>query len=167
MARIARRIGSKLSLPPEQMRALEIGALLHDLGKIGIPDYVLLRSGRLTEEEHEVMRRHPILGARILAPVAELAPALPTLLHHHERFDGGGYPDGLTGEEIPLLARIVSVADAFDALVRDRPGVRGVPEGDALKEIERNSGTQFDPKVVRAFLEAIEESDERRTGSAG
>ena len=167
VARVARRIWSQLALPPEQLRALEVGALLHDLGKIGIPDYVLLRSGRLTEEEHEVMKRHPILGARMLAPIKELAPALPALLHHHEKFDGGGYPDGLTGEEIPLMARIVSVADAFDALVRDRPGLGGVPQREAIKEIERGAGSRFDPGVVRAFLEAMGEPEERRTGSAG
>jgi diguanylate cyclase (GGDEF)-like protein/putative nucleotidyltransferase with HDIG domain len=166
VARIARRVGSRLSLSPEQMRALELGALLHDLGKIGVPDYVLSKSDRLTEEEHEVLRSHPALGVRMLARIAELAPAAPVVRHHHERFDGRGYPDGLAGEDIPLVARVVSVADAFDALVRDRPGVRGVPEKDALEEIERGSGTQFDPEVVRAFLETIETPDDRRAGSA-
>lgn len=167
VAGLSRRVGERLSLSEGQQRALELGALLHDLGKIGVPDYVLSKSGRLTEEEHEVMRRHPVLGARILSPVAELAPALPAVRHHHERFDGAGYPDGLAGEGIPLVARIVSVADAFDSLVRDRLHARGVSEEEALEEIENNSGSQFDPRVVRAFLDVMQEPGGRRTSSAG
>jgi diguanylate cyclase (GGDEF)-like protein len=166
VARISQRVGERFSLSEEEMHALELGALLHDLGKIGVPDYVLSKSGRLTEEEHEVMRRHPLLGASMLTPVAEFAPALPAVRHHHERFDGGGYPDGLAGEDIPLAARIVSVADAFDAMVRDRYEARGITEADALEEIERNSGTQFDPRIVQAFLDVMR-PDERLSGSVG
>ncbi len=103
----------------------------------------------------------------MLAHIPELTLAVPTVRHHHERFDGGGYPDGISGETIPLVARVVSVADAFDALIRARPGVRGATEGEALQEIERGSGTQFDPGVVRAFLEAMADGDARQTGSAG
>ena len=103
----------------------------------------------------------------MLAHIPELGPAVPAVRHHHERFDGRGYPDGLSGEGIPLVARVVSVADAFDAMVRGRPYARGISQADALEEIDRNSGTQFDPEVVRAFLETMASPDARQTGSAG
>ena len=167
VARISHLIGARLAFSPERMRALELGALLHDFGKMGVPEYILSKSGRLTEEEHETLRGHPTVGAMMLAHIPGLAPVVPIVRHHHERFDGGGYPDGISGETIPLVARVVSVADAFDALIRARPGVRGATEGEALQEIERSSGTQFDPGVVRAFLEAMADGDARQTGSAG
>lgn len=166
VARIARRIGEKLSLSEEQIRAVEVGSLLHDVGKIGVPDYVLFKPDRLTAEEYELIKSHPELGARILAPIPELGPALPVVKHHHERFDGKGYPDGLGGEDIPLVARVVSVADAFDAMIRARPYGRVISEEEALTEIERNSGTQFDPRVVRAFSEMMAEPDGRIISSA-
>src|SRR5215204_5560157 len=118
---LASFIGSKMSLPPEELDALALGALLHDLGKIGVPDQILQKPGRLTDEEYEVIKRHPVLGAEMLAPIEELALAAPVVRHHHERFDGRGYPDGLRGEDIPLAARVVSVADAFDSMISDRP----------------------------------------------
>jgi HD-GYP domain-containing protein (c-di-GMP phosphodiesterase class II) len=164
VARLSHLIGVRLELSPEQLRALERGALLHDFGKTGVPEYILSKSGRLNEEEHEVLRGHPALGARMLSHIPELGPAVPAVRHHHERFDGRGYPDGLSGEDIPLVARVVSVADAFDAMVRGRPYARGISQEDALEEIERNSGTQFDPEVVRAFLEAMASPDARQTG---
>ena len=167
VSRLALRIGHELSLPAEQMEALTTGALLHDVGKIGVPDVILQKSGRLTEEEYTVIKRHPALGVEIISPVKELAPALPVVRHHHERFDGKGYPDGLSGEDIPLIARIVSVADAFDSMIRARPYGYGISRKVALEEIEENSGTQFDPRVVRALLEIIEASDERQAGTAG
>ncbi len=134
---------------------------------MGVPEYILSKSGRLTEEEHEVLRGHPALGARMLAHIPDLVPAVPAVRHHHERFDGRGYPDGLSGEDIPLVARVVSVADAFDAMVRGRPYARGITQEEALEEIKRNSGTQFDPGVVRALREAMASPDARQTGSAG
>jgi HD-GYP domain-containing protein (c-di-GMP phosphodiesterase class II) len=167
VARLSHLIGARLELSPEQLRALEFGALLHDVGKTGVPEYVLSKSGRLTEEEHEVLRGHPALGARMLAHIPDLVPAVPAVRHHHERFDGRGYPDGLSGEDIPLVARVVSVADAFDAMVRGRPYARGITQEEALEEIKRNSGTQFDPGVVRALMEAMASPDVRQTGSAG
>src|ERR671921_1406001 len=118
---LALRIGSDISLPGEQLEALASGALLHDVGKIGIPDRILQKSGRLSEDEYAEIKRHPALGVSILTPATELASALPVVKHHHERFDGKGYPDGLRGEDIPLIARIVSVADAFDSMIRARP----------------------------------------------
>lgn len=167
VARLSNLIGARLELPPEQMRALELGALLHDFGKTGVPEYILSKPGRLSEEELEVLRGHPALGARMLSHIPELAPAVPVVRHHHERFDGRGYPDGLSGEDIPLVARVVSVADAFDVMVRGRPYAQGITEGEALEEIERASGTQFDPTVARAFLEAMSGPDARHAGSAG
>jgi len=161
------RIGSEISLSGEQMEALTSGALLHDVGKIGIPDRILQKSGRLTEDEYAEIKRHPTLGVSILTPVAELAPALPVVKHHHERFDGKGYPDGLRGEDIPLIARVVSVADAFDSMVRARPYGYGISRKAALGEIEENSGTQFDPRIVRALLEVVYASGDRQVDSAG
>jgi HD-GYP domain-containing protein (c-di-GMP phosphodiesterase class II) len=163
---LALRIGSDISLPGEQMEALASGALLHDIGKIGIPDRILQKSGRLTEDEYAEIKRHPALGVSILTPATELASALPVVKHHHERFDGKGYPDGLRGEDIPLIARIVSVADAFDSMIRARPYGYGISRKAALREIEENSGTQFDPRVVRALLEVVYAPGDRQADSA-
>jgi len=167
VSRLALRIGHELSLPADQMEALTTGALLHDVGKIGVPDLILQKSGRLTDEEYTVIKRHPALGVEIITPVKELAPALPVVKHHHERFDGKGYPDGLRGEDIPLIARIVSVADAFDSMIRARPYGYGISRKAALREIEENSGTQFDPRIVRALLEVIDASGDRQADTAG
>src|SRR5215211_2607749 len=164
---LALRIGSEISLPDEQMDALASGALLHDVGKIGIPDRILQKSGRLSEDEYAEIKRHPILGVSILTPATELASALPVVKHHHERFDGKGYPDGLRGEDIPLVARIVSVADAFDSMIRARPYGYGISRKAALREIEENSGTQFDPRIVRALLEVAYALGDRQADSAG
>jgi HD-GYP domain-containing protein (c-di-GMP phosphodiesterase class II) len=163
---LALRIGSDISLPGEQMEALASGALLHDIGKIGIPDRILQKSGRLTEDEYAEIKRHPALGVSILTPATELASALPVVKHHHERFDGKGYPDGLRGEDIPLIARIVSVADAFDSMIRARPYGYGISRKAALREIEENSGTQFDPRIVRALLEVVYAPGDRQADSA-
>ncbi len=167
VSNLAGRIGSEISLPPGQMEALTSGALLHDVGKIGIPDRILQKSGRLTKDEYAEIKRHPMLGVSILTPVKELAPALPVVKHHHERFDGKGYPDGLRGEDIPLIARIVSVADAFDSMVRARPYGYGISRKAALGEIKENSGTQFDPRIVRALLEVVYAPGDRRANSVG
>ena len=156
------RIGREMSLPEEQMEALANGALLHDVGKIGIPDSILQKTVRLTDEEYAEIKRHPDLGVGILTPVKEMASALPVVKHHHERYDGRGYPDGLEGEEIPLIARIVSVADAFDSMVRARPYGYGVSQKAALEEIRENSGTQFDPGVVSVLLEVVYAPEERQ-----
>jgi HD-GYP domain-containing protein (c-di-GMP phosphodiesterase class II) len=164
---LALRIGGEISLPGELMDALASGALLHDVGKIGIPDRILQKSGRLTEDEYAEIKRHPVLGVSILTPATELASALPVVKHHHERFDGKGYPDGLRGEDIPLIARIVSVADAFDSMIRARPYGYGISRKAALKEIEDNSGTQFDPRIVRVLLEVVYAPGDRQADSAG
>ena len=167
VSRMALRVGLKMSLPSEELDALTLGALLHDVGKIGVPDRILQKPGRLTDEEYQIIKRHPVLGARMLAPVRELAPAVPAVRYHHERFDGKGYPDGLRGEDIPLAARIVSVVDAYDSMVRERPYGYGISREAALEEIENNSGIQFDTKVVRTLLEMVWELEDGRADSAG
>ena len=113
------------------------------------------------------MKRHPVLGVEIVSPVKELAVTLPVTNHHHERFDGTGYPDGLRGEDIPLVARVVAVADAFDSMIRDRPYGYGMSEEAALKEIENNSGTQFDPRIVGTLRGVLEDASDRRADSTG
>jgi diguanylate cyclase (GGDEF)-like protein len=167
VSHLALRIGLQMSLSSDQLGLLTLGGLLHDVGKIGVPDTILQKPGPLTDDEFEVIRRHPVLGAQMLASIEELAPAAPVVRHHHERFDGGGYPDGLRGEDIPLMARIVSVADAFDTMIRGRPYGYGISRAASLEEIERGSGTQFDPRVVRALLEVVWELGDRRTDSVG
>ncbi len=131
---------------------LKIAALLHDIGKIGIPDEILGKKGKLTPKEYRKMQEHPIVGAIILQPIKGMEEVSKALKAHHERYDGNGYPDGLRGIEIPLMARIVSVADAFDTMTTDRPYRKRLSEAAAVVEIERCSGTQFDPVVVQAFL---------------
>lgn len=133
--------------------ALVFGFLLHDVGKIGIPEHILMKPGPLSEGEWEIMRRHPNMGARILGTVDFLQPhAIGVVLHHHERWDGGGYPAGLRGGDIPVGARLFAVADAFDAMTSDRPYRSGMPIEAAMTEILKYSGTQFDPEVVHCFL---------------
>lgn len=151
VSRIAGRIGRALSLNKEQLEALVAGALLHDIGKIGMPDRILHKPGRLTDDEYAVIKRHPTIGADIVAPIPELSPALPAIRHHHERFDGLGYPDGLCAEKIPLAARVVAVADAFDSMTRERPYGRRMSAGASLEEIVRRAGTQFDPRVAEVL----------------
>ncbi|HEV2147406.1 MAG TPA: HD domain-containing phosphohydrolase [Longimicrobiaceae bacterium] len=159
VGRVARRAvatGSEMGLAGEELRHLWVGALLHDIGKIAVPDHVLLKPGRLTDEEYEVMKRHPETGAAIMSRSAFLRPALPAVLHHQERWDGAGYPAGLKGEEISIQGRIIAVVDTFDAIVTTRPyRPKRSPEA-AMEEIERCSGTQFDPAVVAAFRRALE-----------
>jgi putative two-component system response regulator len=134
------------------VRTLRRGALLHDLGKIGIPDEILRKTGELDGSEWRVMKRHPAYGARILAGIPYLSGAAEIVRHHHEHFDGSGYPDGLAGEDIPLGARIFALADALDAMTSDRPYRRAMSLEAAICEIERCSGKQFDPVMVNAFL---------------
>jgi HD-GYP domain-containing protein (c-di-GMP phosphodiesterase class II) len=150
----SRRIGEACGLQGAALRQLEFGAVLHDVGKIGIPDDILQKPGRLDPEEWTFMRHHPEIGRRILEGISFLTEALDAVGFHHERWDGAGYPDGLAGDAIPLFGRIVAVADAYDAMVTDRPYRGGLPVDVALSEIERGRGTQFDPDIARAFLAA-------------
>ena len=164
VASIAVGIGERVGLSVEQRVALEMAAYLHDIGKIGIREEILTKPGRLTEAEMGQMRHHPLIGANILKPVAFPWPIAPVVRHHHEHWDGRGYPAGLRGEEIPLLARILSVADSYEAMISDRPYRRGRAEAEAIEELRRCSGTQFDPKVVEAFIEILEEEAAARIG---
>jgi HD-GYP domain-containing protein (c-di-GMP phosphodiesterase class II) len=144
-------VGEYLGIQGAELTALHYGAALHDIGKIGIPDAILRKPGRLTEEEWALMRQHPELGERIIAGIEFLRSAIPVVLHHHERWDGAGYPAGLAGAAIPLGARIFTVSDAFDAMISNRPYRKGMPYEHALREIHHMSGKQFDPAVVDAF----------------
>jgi HD-GYP domain-containing protein (c-di-GMP phosphodiesterase class II) len=143
-------IGEELGLPAERIGPLALAGLLHDVGKIGVGDEILLKPGKLTEEEFEVMKAHTTIGHRILMGAA-LETQADWVLHHHERPDGRGYPGGLAGEDIPLESRIILVADAFEAIISDRPYRKGRPQADALAEIDRNAGSQFDPACVAAL----------------
>ncbi|MCC7105387.1 MAG: HD-GYP domain-containing protein [Chloroflexi bacterium] len=134
---------------------LEVGALLHDAGKIGVSDAILRKRGPLDEEEWREMRRHPEIGAGLLSRTVTLRPAHPTALHHHERLDGAGYPRGLRGDEIPLAARVVAIADAFDAMVSTRSYRTALPLEFALAELEQHAGSQFDPAIVPAFVASV------------
>ena len=153
MARIARLIGGELGLSETELDILERAAPLHDIGKIGIPDAILLKPGPLTDEEWVIMRKHSRIGHEILkgSPSIYLRTGAEIALRHHEWFNGQGYPDGLRGEEIPRYARIVAVADAFDALTSERPYKRRWPVEDALKFINEERGRRFDPEVVDAL----------------
>src|SRR5438105_3327262 len=155
-AALARAVGSRLDLDAERLRFLEYGALLHDIGKIGIPGYVLNKPGPLDDEETAIMREHPVIGERIVASVPFLNRIRPMVRAEHQRWDGGGYPDGLKGEEIPIEARIIHACDAFQAMASDRPYRRARPRNWILGEIRAQAGRQFDPRVAQALLEAVE-----------
>ena len=152
VTRYSLAIGQKLGLTSEALASLELGAMLHDVGKIGIPDAVLRKPGPLTEAEWGIMRQHPRLGFTILSGVEFLAPSLDVVLHHHEKWNGTGYPDGLEGDAIPLAARIFAAADAFDAITSSRPYKVALPVEEALLRLQHDSGTHFDPVVVEAFV---------------
>jgi putative nucleotidyltransferase with HDIG domain len=151
---IAVDIGQVMRVSASELEALEWGGLLHDVGKIGVRDAVLLKQDRLTREERMQMNAHPVLGAEIIAPVKKLAPELPIIRHHHEWFNGSGYPDRLIGDEIPKLARILHVADAFEAMTAKRPyRMTPLTTDQALSELRKFAGIQFDPVVVDAFVQ--------------
>jgi len=161
--RIALAIAGELGLEEERMQALAFGALFHDIGKLGVPDAILLKPGRLTDEEYGIIKRHAEKGAEIVGRFSPLRPAVPVIRHHHERFAGGGYPHGLEGPAIPLEAAIVGLADAWDAMTTDRPYRSALADEEALAEIVACRGTQFDPDVVDAFMTAYE-ADPARFG---
>jgi HD domain-containing protein/MASE9 protein len=145
-------IGRQMRVSAAELEALEWGGLLHDVGKIGVPDSILLKQGKLTREERITMNAHPVLGAQIIGPVQRLAPELPVIRHHHEWYNGSGYPDRLMGDEIPRLARILHVADAFEAMTADRPYRKALSIQQALAELRKFAGVQFDPEIVDAFV---------------
>jgi diguanylate cyclase (GGDEF)-like protein len=149
-------IAATLGWRPEMLGTLRIAAMLHDVGKVTIPDRILSKRGELTDEEFETVKGHSIAGAELVARVEGLAMIVPWIRHTHERFDGSGYPDGLAGEAIPQASRILLVADAFDAITSDRPYRRGRPPEEARRELQAGAGTQFDPVCVEAMLELLD-----------
>ena len=157
-------IGRQMRVSASELEALEWGGLLHDVGKIGVPDSILLKQGKLTREERITMNAHPVLGAQIIGPVDRLAPELPVIRHHHEWYNGSGYPDRLMGDEIPKLARILHVADAFEAMTADRPYRKALSVDQALAELRKFAGVQFDPEIVDAFVKTSWADDIREPG---
>lgn len=137
-----------MSLGQVEMRNLSLSALLHDVGKIAVPESILDKNGSLTHEEFRIVRKHPEVGAGIIGDIPAYKSIVPAIYSHHERWDGSGYPAGLAGEDIPLFARIISIADVFDAITDDRPYRRGMPPVEAQGFMERNAGIMFDPCII-------------------
>jgi len=159
VARYSIGIGKNLNLPEKDMRNLRISALLHDVGKIGIDDRILRKPGALSDDEFEVMKQHPSKGAAIMSGVAQLIDIIPGMKYHHEKWSGGGYPDGLEGEQIPMQARIVAIADTFDAMTTNRPYQKAMDLSYVVEKIKSFAGTRFDPRVVDAFVTAVKRGD--------
>ena len=153
---IAIETARELGWPNEHIEILEIGSLLHDIGKIGVSDVILLKPGPLTEDEWTEMKKHPILGAKLLESISNLRQVLPYILYHHERYDGKGYPFGLAGTEIPVEGRMLAVLDTLDAMTSNRPYRVGMTIDEAIVEIQNNRATQFDPDVVDALMRVVE-----------
>ena len=159
VARYSIAIGKNLQLPQKEMMNLRISALLHDVGKIGIDDRILRKPGALSDEEFEFMKQHPAKGAAIMSGVAQLIDIIPGMKYHHEKWSGGGYPEGLEGEQIPMQARIVAIADTFDAMTTNRPYQKAMELGYVVEKIKSFGGTRFDPRVVDAFVNAVKRGD--------
>ena len=153
-------IGEALGLSEDDLKTLKIGGLIHDIGKIGIPDSILLKTDKLDDEEYSEIKNHPAIGAHILSNATIFKDIIPIVKHHHERFDGHGYPGKLKGEEIPYLARIATVADSFDAMTSKRSYRDSLPIDVVKEEIKKNSGTQFDPEIAEVFLKILDEQPE-------
>jgi HD-GYP domain-containing protein (c-di-GMP phosphodiesterase class II) len=151
-------VAERLKVSDEEKIWLKYAAALHDIGKIGVKEAILTKPGKLTPEEYEEMKTHPAKGAEIIKELKFLAPVVPIVYHHQERYDGKGYPSGLSGQQIPIGSRIVAVLDAFDAMTTNRPYRRGLPMDVAINELRRYSGVQFDPQVVEAFIQVMSES---------
>lgn len=152
---LVRAMASRLDLASDRREQLIFGSLLHDIGKLGVSERILLKPGPLTDEEFSVVKLHPRIGYRLVAQLPLLQPIAAAILHHHERFDGTGYPSGLVGERIPLEARVIAIIDAFSAMISDRPYQAAIPVEDALAELERCAGTHFDPRLVKMFVEEV------------
>ena len=150
-------IGKEIGLSDEELKKLRIGGLFHDIGKIGVPDSILLKTEKLTDEEYSEIKNHPSIGKHILSSASIFSDIIPIVYHHHEKYDGTGYPGKLKGEDIPLLARITAIADTFDAMTSKRSYRNALSLDVAKEEIKRCSGTQFDPKLVEAFIKVYEQ----------
>jgi HD domain len=155
LADFCRRLATALGLTPEHVREVVLASRVHDLGKIGISNDILLKQGPLTREERTIMEEHPIIGANILASYSSFRESVDIVRHHHERWDGRGYPDNLKGEEVPVGSRIISVVDAFDAMTSDRPYRRAMSASDAVERLKDGIGSQFDPRVTACFIQLL------------
>ncbi|MFA5336424.1 MAG: PAS domain S-box protein [Candidatus Omnitrophota bacterium] len=162
MVKYSTEIGRKIGLSEEDIEDLKHGAMLHDIGKLGISEKILLKRGKLTKKEYDIIKKHPQIGADIIRPVHFLKNVVPIILHHHERYDGYGYGSKLRGEEIPVGARIVAVVDVYQALVSNRPYRKAYPKKEALKIIKEESGTHFDPAIVKVFLDILAKEKEKK-----
>ncbi|UCD70828.1 MAG: HD-GYP domain-containing protein [Syntrophobacterales bacterium] len=167
VANYACAMGNVLGFPPNSQRTLELAALLHDVGKIMIGEQILGKPGKLTDQETYIIRQHPEMGERIVGEVDFLRDTKPFIRHHHERFDGKGYPDNLSGEGIPLEARIIFIAEAFDSLRSDSSYHRSLNFKEALSEIEQGAGTQFDPQILKIFIENVKKGSMNEMGLSG
>jgi len=154
----SKSIGQRIKLDKQDIEDLKRSALLHDIGKIGIPDTILRKQTKLTDEEYATIKSHPKTGASILHYIKSFKDLVPAVYHHHEQFDGDGYPDGIKGTAIPLHARIIAIADTFDAMTSSRSYRKALSFRTALSELERNKGVQFDPDITDIFLEILNES---------
>jgi putative nucleotidyltransferase with HDIG domain len=152
---LACEVARRLALPAREMAMVGDGAMLHDVGKVAIPNEILYKPGPLTAEEWAIMRRHPVIGERILRRTPELESIAPMVRHEHEHWDGSGYPDGLAGEAIPIGSRIILVCDAYNAMITERPYRAPMSQREAIAELERCAGTQFDPRVVSALVQHL------------
>jgi len=159
VTRYAVLIGRLAGLSDEELRTVELAGLLHDVGKLGTFDAILDKKGVLTPEEYEIIKQHPLRGAELLTPIRQMNHIIPAVRHHHERYDGEGYPDGLKAGKIPYMARILAVADAFDSMTGWRPYRRTFNRGEAIEELRSCSGTQFDPELAESFIAAISRDD--------
>jgi putative nucleotidyltransferase with HDIG domain len=157
---LALAVAAELDLDPGAARNVELGAILHDVGKVRVPEPILNKPGPLDEAEWAVMKKHPEVGEHILAPIQLLRPILPIVRHHHERWDGTGYPDGLSARAIPIGARIVAVCDAYRAMTEDRPYRRGLPEPEKRQQLEQGAGSQFDADCVAALLRVLDRREQ-------
>lgn len=167
LAEWAIRVARKLNIPESHMYQVEVAALLHDIGKIGVPDAILKKQGPLTEEERALINRHPEYSWSILRLFPGLEEASLYTLHHHENFDGTGYPAALKGHDIPVVSRIVSVIDAYDAMVSNRCYRKGLPHAEAIRRLVKGSSTQFDVEVVQAFIPIAEQETAAVFAAAG
>ena len=160
--KIVKSLAEKLNMGGVEIEQLRYASVLHDAGSIDVPYEILAKTSRLTPEEFKIIRDHPAKSVELIRPVEFLRPILPTILYHQERYDGTGYPSGLKKEQIPLGARVMAVVDAFEAMTRGRPYKKTLSIADAIVELEQNSGTQFDPKVVNAFVELSKQKKFRK-----
>lgn len=156
MTQFAGQLGAHMGLPQHDLLLLRYGAILHDIGKVGVSEAVLCKPGPLDADEWEEMRSHPVMGEKICAQLRFARDVCPVIRHHHERWDGDGYADGLRGEDIPLLARIISVVDAFDAMTSDRPYRKALSMGEAVNQLREGAGSQWDPDIVRTFVNSLD-----------